>query len=130
MLELITQKLVPLCGPVHRLEVWVRNFAHLGADLNPFIFDPECEEAPDRDALIASGLDDDDVHEIVSTSRNDFHDPAELLTVLQKSAEIAGRIVTPEKDRQKVLRDIFELTKGCEAAHDVGEQVQIFASAE
>ena len=130
MIELINEKGIPLTDELREIQDGFHIFrAEIGVDLNPYVFDPMVQGAPDWEGLERSGMEDDDIEEMLLTSKNDFHDPAKLRASLEKLLEFA-RGLPVAKDTKLLVKELNQLLAGCDAAIKAGDKVQLLADFE
>jgi hypothetical protein len=127
MYELINKKGERKTGVVRYLGDWLNPLAAEGVDLRPFVYDPEWGAGAERDELLATGMEEEEVDEIRLISREDFYEPEVLLSALGSAEAMALTLIRHEGERAKVLREISELKQACEKAMSSGEPLQIFS---
>jgi hypothetical protein len=130
MLELINEKGIPFTDELREIQDWLHDFrARAGVGLSPFVFDPMVEEATDREELEKSGMEEDDIVEMLHHAKNDFHDPKALRSVLENVLEYA-RGLPAAKEAKLLVKELKQLLEGCDAAIRVGDKVQLLADFE
>ena len=130
MIELINEHGVPLSDEVREMDTWFDYFRReLGIDLFPYVYDPMSGDAPDREELEASGMMEEDIEELLHTSKDDFHDPAELRGAFEKLLEFAQGLPT-SKEAKLLVKELRQLLEGCDRAIKSGDKVQLLSDSE
>jgi hypothetical protein len=125
--ELIDKKGSRKTGVLRHLADWLNPLAAAGVDMRPFVYDPEWGAGADRDGLLATGMEEEEVDEIMLTSQEDYYEPQVLLSAVESAEAMVLTLIRHEGERAKVLRDLSELKQACERGMSSGEPLQIFA---
>lgn len=127
MYQLINKKGESKTGILRHLGDWLNPLAAQGVDLRPFVFSPEWGDAPGREVLLASGMEEEEVDEVMLVSKEEYCDSQALLSAVVEAEFLAGSLVRHEGDRTPLLRDLLSLKRACEQLVATGESIQIFA---